>query len=219
MNQSPPDCFTDPESFAAAMESKAHRIRSVTSNQPKKKHKSVKAFDLARRWKIPLAQAQRTTEMTTQRCVRSGEVPSLNQRYKTNDRMLLYARVSMDVFMDKFFTAKRLCPSTRGFTCCQIFVTEFGHVFAVPLQSKAGEWINYALKKYFKDVGVPPMIICDAARDEVQGGSLLLCNEAGCQIYELAKDFPAANRAERYIKMIKDATKKVLVTSNCPMLF
>ena len=219
VNQSSIDCFTDPESFAAAMESKVHRIRSVTSNQPKKKHKSVKASDLARRWRIPLAQAQKTIEMTTQRCVRSGEVPSLNRRYKTNDRMLRYARVSTDVFMDTFFTAKRLGPSTRGFTCCQIFVTEFGHVFVVPLQSKAGERIKYALKKYFKDVGVPPMIICDAAREQVQGDALLLCNEAGCQIYELAKDTPAANRAERYIKMIKDATKKDLVTSNCPMLF
>jgi len=63
------------------------------------------------------------------------------------------------------------------------------------------------------------MIICDAAREQVQGDTLLLCNEAGCQIYELAKDTPAANRAKRYIKMIKDATKKDLVTSNCPMLF
>jgi len=121
--------------------------------------------------------------------------------------------------MDTFFTAKRLGPSTRGFTCCQIFVTEFGHVFGVSLQSKAGERIKFALKKYFKDVGVPPMIICDAAREQMQGDALLLCNEAGCQIYELAKDTPAANRAEHYIKMIKDATKKNLVTTNVPCYF
>jgi len=121
--------------------------------------------------------------------------------------------------MDTFFTAKRLGPSTRGCTCCQIFVTEFGHVFGVPLQSKAGERIKFVLKKYFKDIGVPPMIICDAAREQVQGDALLLCNEAGCQIYELAKDTPAANRAEHYIKMIKDATKKNLVTTNVPCYF
>ena len=126
----------------------------------------------------------------------------MNQRYKTYDHMLRYARVLSDVFMDTFFTAKRLGPSTRGYKCCQIFVTEFGHIFVVPLKSKAGERIKFALKKYYKDIGVPPIIICE----QVQGDALLLCNEAGCQIYELAKDTPAANRAERYIKMLKDAT-------------
>ena len=210
VNQSSVDCMTDPESFSAAMEAKTYRISSVTS-KPKN---SVKASDLGRRWRIPLVQPQRTIDVTTQICVRSGELPSLNRRYKTNDCMLRYARVLSDVFMDTFFTAKRLGPSTRGYKCCQIFVTEFGHVFVVPLESKAGERIKFALKKYFKDVGVPPMIICDAAREQVQGDALLLYNEAGCQIYELAKDTPAANRAERYIKMLKDATKKDLVTSN-----
>jgi len=134
VNQSSVDCMTDPESLAAAMEAKTYRISSVTS-KPKN---SVKASDLARRWRIPLVQAQRTIDVTTQRCVRSGELPSLNRRYKTNDRMLRYARVLLDVFMDTFFTAKRLGPSTRGYKCCQIFVTEFGHVFVVPLKSKAG---------------------------------------------------------------------------------
>lgn len=215
VNQSSVDCMTEPESFAAAMEAKTYRISSVTS-KPKN---SVKASDLAQRWRIPLAQPQRTIEVMTQRCVKSGELSSLNRRYKTNDHMLRYARVLSDVFMDTFFTAKKLGPSTRGLSCCQIFVAEFGLVFVVPLESKVGERIKFALKKYFKDVGVPPMIICDAAREQVQGDALLLCNEAGCQLYELAKDTLVANHAEHYIQMLKDATKKDLVISNCPMIF
>ena len=87
------------------------------------------------------------------------------------------------------------------------------------LESKGGKNIAFALKKYFKTVGVPPMIICDAAREQIQGSSLTLCNEAGCMIYQLEKGTPAANRAERYIKMTKDETKKELIESDCPMVF
>jgi len=56
-----------------------------------------------------------------------------------------------------------------------------------------------ALKKYIKDVGVPPNIICDGAREQVQGASLILCHDSGCQVVELEKGTPNANRAERYI--------------------
>jgi len=61
VNQSSVDCMTDPESFAAAMEAKTYRISSVTS-KPKN---IVKASNLARRWRIPLVQAQRTIDVTT----------------------------------------------------------------------------------------------------------------------------------------------------------
>ena len=71
------------------------------------------------------------------------------------------------------------------------------------MPSNSGINIKGALKSYFKEVSVPPMIICDAAREQIQGDSLLLCNEDGCQIYELEKDTPASNRADRYIKMLK----------------
>jgi hypothetical protein len=133
--------------------------------------------------------------------------------------MLRYNRVATDVFMDTFFSSKKTGPTTRGYTCCQIFCTEFGHVFVVMMESKAGSNIAFALKKYFKTVGVPPMIIADAAREQIQGDALLLCNEAGCQIYQLEKDTPSANRAERYIKMLKDEAKADLVKSNSPLVF
>ena len=121
--------------------------------------------------------------------------------------------------MDTFFSSKKAGPTTRGFKCCQIFCTEFGHVFVVMLESKAGNNVAFALKKYFKSVGVPPMIICDAAREQIQGTALTLCNEAGCQIYQLEKGTPAANRAERYVKMTKDETQTDLIESDCPMVF
>ena len=54
-------------------------------------------------------------------------------------------------------------------------------------------------------------------REQVQGDSRIICHEAGCTIVKLEKGTPAANRAERAIKMLKDDTKKDLFDSNCPM--
>ena len=108
--------------------------------------------------------------------------------------------------------------SLRGYTCCQVFASAFGHVFTVPMNSKSGENIAKAMKMYFKEVGVPPDLIADGAREQVRGEALRLAQQCGCQIRELEKDTPDANRAERYIQMLKNDTKKDLVQSNCPMV-
>ena len=140
---------------------KSYTVSGVHSG----KEVTISPDNLAKKWRIPIELAKRTAKVTTQLCARSKEPATLNRRFKSNDRMLRYNRVATDVFMDTFFSAKKIGPSTRGHKCCQIFCTEFGHVFVVMLESKSGKDIAYALKKYFKTVGVPPMIICDAATD------------------------------------------------------
>ena len=49
----------------------------------------------------------------------------------------------------------------RGYTSCQIFATEFGHIFVLPMEGKIGINISQAIKKYFKEIGVPLHLICD----------------------------------------------------------
>ena len=202
-NQSICDPVHEPELFIASVVSRIDvgdfglQVSGVTSG----KRKGVDAKTLSKRWRIPLEMARRTIEATTQLAVRSVDVPSLSRRFRTNDRMLRYIRVSSDVFMDTFFASKKSGKSARGYTCCQVFATEFGHVIPVLMQGKVE--LPKALKKYFKDVGVPPNIICDGAREQVQGASLILCHDSGCQVVELEKGTPNANRAERYIQMLK----------------
>ena len=99
-----------------------------------------------------------------------------------------------------------------------MFATEFGHVFVVPMESKAGIKIAQAIKRYFKEIGVPLHLICDQAREQVKGDARILCNEEGCYVIELEKGTPASNRAERNIKILKDGTKQDLFASNCPMV-
>ena len=77
----------------------------------------------------------------------------------------------------------------------------------VPLESKSGINIAQAIKRYFKEIGVPSKLVCDQAREQVKGDAKILCNEAGCYVIELEKGTPAANRAERTIKVLKNGTK------------
>ena len=96
----------------------------------------VTAEQLAQRLQIPLEMAKKTIQATTQLAVRSVSEPSLTRKFKSNDRMLRYKRLATDTFMDTMFASKKSGPSIRGFTACQVFATEFGHVFVVPLSSQ-----------------------------------------------------------------------------------
>ena len=177
----------------------------------------VTAQDLVARLKIPIEMAKKTLRATTQLAVRTVDEPSLTRKYQTNDRMLRYPRLSTDTFMETFFLSKKAGPSHRGFTTCQIFATEFGHVFVVPMEGKSGIKIAQALKRYFKEVGVPLHLICDQAREQVRGDARILCNEAGCHVVELEKGTPAANRVERAIKILKDGVKRDMFDNDSPL--
>ena len=49
-------------------------------------------------------------------------------------------------FMDTFFVNGK--PSTRGYTCCQIFVTKKGFLYVVPMKSKSE--VLQAVKQFAK---------------------------------------------------------------------
>ena len=96
------------------------------------------AATLAERLQIPLEMAKKTLQSTTQMTVRTVNEPMLNRKFSTNDRMIRYTRLATDTFMDTFFASKKSGPSQRGYTLCHVFVTEFGHVFVVPMSGKSG---------------------------------------------------------------------------------
>ena len=66
--------------------------------------------------------------------------------------------------MDTFFATKKAHKSTRGNTCCKLFVTDKGFVYVVPLKSK-GE-VLLAVKQFAKEVGALDAFICDAAGEQ-----------------------------------------------------
>ena len=76
-----------------------------------------------------------------------------------------------------------------------------------------------AVKRVFKKYGVPPELICDAARTQVWGETKHFCAQTGCELKMLEKGTPSANRAESAIKILKHGTKKDLDERIYPSLY
>ena len=74
-----------------------------------------------------------------------------------------------------------------------MFATEFDHEFVDNMTSKDGREMELAVKRYFKEFGVPSHINMDRAREQGRGDSQVLCDEAGYTIVDL-KNIPIANR-------------------------
>lgn len=187
------------------------------------------ATRLAEVFGISNSLAVKTMGVVTRMCPRNTADITLNRRYSTNDRMLRYNRMLKDCFMDTMFAAKPRRTksgkeiqstngkSVRGFTCAQIFATEFGWAYPVLMHNK--KEIHLAVKKVFKTYGVPPALIMDAAREQIWGEVRVLCQHAGADLIYLEKGTHNANRAERAIETLKQGTKKDLDATGAPAVF
>ena len=99
-----------------------------------------------KRWNVSLEIARKTFKSTIRLCKRNTEDVSLNRCYNNNDRMLRYNRLMSKTFTDTMFASKR-CPSFRGYTKRDV---------------------DKAVKRFFKDVGVPSVLILDRAGEKLQ---------------------------------------------------
>ena len=97
------------------------------------KSRGVDPKHLSKIWRISHEDAQRTIDVTTQTSIRTDD-PTLSRNYSTNDRMLRYRRIKDFFFMDTFFATKKGGQSSRGHTCCQLFVTDKGFIYVVPMK-------------------------------------------------------------------------------------
>ena len=166
------------------------------------KRQGVKPEHLAKIWRIYVDAAKKTLDQTSQNSVRT-EDPKLARNYGTNDRMLCYKRISEYFFMDTFFATKKAKKSTRGNTCCQLFVTDKGFVYVVPLRAERD--VLSAIKQFAKEICAPDAIIADAARVQTKLAVRQFCHLIGTTLRILEENNPWANKAELYIGIIKEA--------------
>ena len=178
--------------------------------------KGVTPEHLSKIWRIDHDTAVRTINANTQHCVRP-EVPNLSRNYPTNDRMLRYRRINQHFFMDTFFATKEAGKSSRGYTMCQLFVTDKGFVYVVLMKSKSE--VIHAMKAFAKEVGAPDAIIHDASGEQTSTEMKAFCRQIGTTLRVIEKGTPWANRAELYVGIIKAATRKDMLESNCPIVF
>ena len=116
------------------------------------KTRGVVPKHLSKIWRISHEDSQRTIDVTTQTSTRTDD-PTLSRKDSTNDRMLRYKRIKDFFVMDTFFATKKGGQSSRGHTCCQLFVTDKGFIYVVPMKKKSE--VLLAIKQFAKEIGAP----------------------------------------------------------------
>ena len=169
---------------------------------------------LAKVWRISHDDAQRTIDNTSQLSVRPTD-PTLSRNYGTNDRMLRYRRIKEHFFMDTFFATKKGGKSSRGNTCCQLFVTDKGFLYVVPMTRK-GE-VYQAMKLFAKEIGAPTAFVADMAGEQMSKEIKAFCIDIGSSLRALEEGTPWANKAELYIGLLKEAVRKDMREANSPL--
>jgi hypothetical protein len=194
--------------------SQMNEVKSVISAIHASKSKGPTPNDLSKLWLISEPLAKGAIEQNTQLCRHNAD-NSLSRHFTTNDRMLRYKRIQSSFFSDTMFASPK-SKSTRGYTCCQVFVSDKGFVSVYPMRSQ--DEFQTALHWFCKQVGVPTNLIVDAHRAQTSNKVKRFCDQVGTTLRTLEKGTPWANRAELYIGLLKEAVRKDMRSSNSPMV-
>ena len=180
------------------------------------KSRGVDPKHLSKIWRISHEDAQRTIDVTTQTSIRTDD-PVLSRNYSTKDRMLRYKRIKDFFFMDTFFATKKGGLSSRGHTCCQLFVTDKGFIYVVPMKRKSE--VLLAIKQFAKEIGAPDSFVADMSGEQMSSEVKKFCNDINTTLRALEEGTPWSNKAELYIGLIKEAVRKDMHESISPLCF
>ena len=150
----------------------------------------VDATHLAKIWRIDRETAKRTLQVTSQRRKHSPNI-NLTRNYSTKDKMLRYKRLNDYFFMDTFFASAKGAVSSRGNTCCQLFVTDKGFIYVVPMKKR--KEVPQAVKQFAKEIGAPEALIADGAAEQKSQEVKQFCADIGTTLRVLEVDTPWAN--------------------------
>jgi hypothetical protein len=95
-------------------------------------------------------------------------------------------------YMDSFFATKKGGKSSRGHTCCQLFVTDKGFVYVIPMKRKE---VLLAMKQFAKAIGAPDAFVADMSGEQMSKEVKAFCNEIGSTLRALEEGTPWANKA------------------------
>ena len=169
---------------------------------------------LSKIWKIYYPTASWKLEVTTQLNSQGGS-DNISRHFGTKDRMLRYQRIASELYTDTLFVTGR-ARSTRGYNCMQIFVSGKGYFKVYPM-SKVSEYPK-ALKKFAKDVGAPEVLIADPHLLHKSKYVKAFCNQIGTTLKILEESTQWESRAELYIGIMKEATRKDMRSQHSPLL-
>ena len=120
--------------------------------------------------------------------------------------------------MDTFFATRKTTKYLRGNRCCQIFFTNKGFVYVVPMKSKNKDDILSALKTITKGIGAPEAIICDVSWYQTAIEVKKYFGDIGTTLRILERGTPWPNKSELYIELIKEYVRKYMKETDIPLV-
>ena len=153
-----------------------------------------------------------TLKATTQRGIRTMLHPSLNRRFKTNDRMLRYRRLNTDMYTDTMVASKK---SLRGNNCGQIYVNDIDFTRFYHMKDRTE--VPATVLQFFHEEGVPTTLILDGSREQISQKVIKTCSDANYKIKRLEFETRWANRAEMGIRELKRGVRRLMRFTNAPL--
>ena len=92
-----------------------------------------------------------------------------------------------------------------------------GFIYIVPMKRKSE--VLSATKQFAKEVGAPDAIVSDMAKEQVSQDVCNFCNTVATTLQALEEGTPWSNKAELYIKLMKEGVCKDMKEANCPLRF
>ena len=75
-----------------------------------------------------------------------------------------------------------------------------------------------ALKQFAKDVGALKVLVCDSHPTQTKPDAKEFCTQIGTTLHVLEAETLWANRAELYVILMKEATRKDMRVSGSPLV-
>ena len=108
--------------------------------------------------------------------------------------------------MDTFFATKKGGRSSRGHTCCQLFVNDKGFLYVVPMHRKSE--VLQAIKQFAKEIGAPTSIIANMSAEQMSHDVRKFCNDIGTTLRALEEGTPWSNKAELYMGLSRRQSER-----------
>jgi hypothetical protein len=171
----------------------------------------VDAATLAKHFGIGIEAAKRTRIVTTQRGARKMIHPSLNKRYKTNDRQLRYRRFPVTLFTDTMYStilSRQMNKAAQVFCDC----SRWGRALSMKKQKEA----HAALSLLFHRDDVSNVMGMEDTKAQVQGEFRRKLRDAGCHIRQTEPHTQSSNMCEGGVRELHRGVGRQMMRSGCP---
>ena len=192
-------------------------MKATASSISIKEQREATPERLSKLWGCGLETAKRTLEATTHKAYREylNSTGSLTRRFRTRLAQLRYRQLALPhgaMYSDTMFAKIK---SIRGFTCGQLFCNDQWFVKFYPMQSKSDA--PDTLKMFHQDVGVPPTLHTDNAKELIEGEFAKLNRKVGTRQTSIEPVTPNQNRAELCMREFKKRTWRLMARKNVPL--